>query len=71
MKFCTRKKQTLLCVRKEIESLQLVAPLLSDELPSDDELTRKPANSAQETLDRSNGSERQRIREAANPHIPC
>ena len=43
-------------VRKEIESLQIVAPLLSDEAPSD-ELTKKPASS-EETLDqRGEGSE--------------
>ena len=51
-----QKETDLAYVRKEIESLQLVAPLLSDELPSD-ELIRKPASSAQETLDRSHGSE--------------
>ena len=48
-----QKEADLAWVRKEIESLQLVAPLLSDELSSDDELTRKPASSTQETLDRS------------------
>lgn len=51
-----QKEADLAFVRKEVESLQIVAPLLSDELPPD-EPTRKPASSAQETLDRSNGSE--------------
>jgi hypothetical protein len=51
-----QKETDLAYVRKEIESLQLVAPLLSDELPSD-ELIRKPASSAPETLDRSHVSE--------------
>ena len=51
-----QKETDLAYVRKEIESLQLVAPLLSDELPSD-ELTRKPASSAQETPDQSHVSE--------------
>jgi hypothetical protein len=51
-----QKETDLAYVRKEIESLQLVAPLLSDELPSD-ELTRKPASSAQETPDHSHVSE--------------
>lgn len=52
-----QKEADLAWVRKEIDSLQLVVPLLSDELPSDDEPTRKPAGSAQETLVRSNSSD--------------
>jgi len=51
-----QKEADLAFVRKEVESLLIVAPLLSDELPPDD-LTRKPAGSTQETLNRSNGSE--------------
>jgi hypothetical protein len=51
-----QKETDLAFVRKEVESLQIVASLLSDELPSD-ELTRKPASSAPETLDPSEGSE--------------
>jgi hypothetical protein len=50
-----QKEADLAFVRKEVESLQIVAPLLSDESPPND-LTRKPASSAQETLDCSNGS---------------
>jgi len=42
-------------VRHEIESLRIVAPLLSDELPSE-ELTKKRVSSAEETLD--SGSEK-------------
>ena len=51
-----QKEADLADVRKEIESLKLVAPMLSDESPPD-ELTRKPASSAQETPDRSDSSE--------------
>ena len=50
-----QKEADLAQVRKEIESLQIVAPLLSDETPSG-ELTKKPASS-EETLDREQGSE--------------
>jgi len=46
-----RQKETDLArVRHEIESLWIVASLLSDELPSE-ELTKKRARSAEETLD--------------------
>jgi hypothetical protein len=45
-----QKETDLARVRHEIESLRIVAPLLSDELPSE-ELTRKRASSAEETLD--------------------
>jgi hypothetical protein len=51
-----QKESDLARVRKEVESLQVVATLLSDELPSD-ELTRKPASSALETMDSSNDAE--------------
>lgn len=51
-----QKEADLARVRKEVESLQIVAPLLSDELPSD-ELTKRPASSAEETMDRSDDSE--------------
>ena len=49
-----RKEAGVARVRHEIESLQIVAPLLSDELPSD-ELTKKAASSAEETLDLARG----------------
>jgi hypothetical protein len=49
-----QKETDLARVRHEIESLWIVASLLSDELPSE-ELTKKRARSADETLDR--GSE--------------
>ena len=45
-----QKETDLARARHEIESLQIVAPLLSDELPSE-ELTKKHARSAEETLD--------------------
>jgi len=45
-----QKETDLARVRHEIESLRIVASLLSDELPSDD-LTKKRARSAEETLD--------------------
>jgi hypothetical protein len=45
-----QKETDLARVRHEIESLRVVAPLLSDELPSE-ELTKKRANSAEETSD--------------------
>jgi hypothetical protein len=51
-----QKEAELARVRREIEGLQIVAPLLSDELPSD-VLTKKRASSAEETLDRGPGSE--------------
>jgi hypothetical protein len=50
-----QKETDLARVRHEIESLRIVAPLLSDELPSE-ELTKKSASSAEETLD--SGSEK-------------
>lgn len=50
-----QKETDLARVRREIESLRIVAPLLSDELPSE-ELTKKRASSAEETLD--SGSEK-------------
>jgi len=50
-----QKETDLARVRHEIESLQIVDSLLSDELPSE-ELTRKRAGSAEETLD--SGSEK-------------
>ena len=43
-----QKETDLARVRHEIESLRVVAPLLSDELPSE-ELTKKRASSAEET----------------------
>ena len=49
-----QKETDLAHLRKEIESLQIVAPLLSDETPSDD-LAKKIA-SLEETLDRAPGS---------------
>jgi hypothetical protein len=49
-----QKETDLARVRHEIESLRIVAPLLSDELPSD-ELTKKRAGSAEETLDPGSG----------------
>jgi len=45
-----QKETDLARVRHEIESLQIVSSLLSDELPSE-ELTKKRARSAEETLD--------------------
>lgn len=45
-----QKETDLARVRHEIESLWIVASLLSDELPSE-ELTKKRARSAEETLD--------------------
>jgi hypothetical protein len=50
-----QKETDLARVRREIESLRIVAPLLSDELPSE-ELTKKRASSAEETFD--SGSEK-------------
>jgi hypothetical protein len=47
-----QKEADLARVRREIESLWIVAPLLSDELPSE-ELTKKRARSAEEMIDRS------------------
>jgi hypothetical protein len=43
-------------VRQEIESLQVVASLLSDDLTSD-ELTKKKESAAEKTLDRGFASE--------------
>jgi hypothetical protein len=45
-----QKETDLVRVRHEIESLRIVASLLSDELPSE-ELTKNRARSADETLD--------------------
>jgi len=45
-----QKETDLARVCYEIESLRIVAPLLSDELSSE-ELTKKRASSAEETLD--------------------
>jgi hypothetical protein len=45
-----QKEADLARVRHEIESLRIVASLLSDELPSE-ELTKKRARSAEETWD--------------------
>jgi hypothetical protein len=45
-----QKETDLARVRHEIESLRIVASLLSDELPSE-ELTKKRAGPAEETLD--------------------
>ena len=45
-----QKETDLARVRHEIESLRIVASLLSDELPSE-ELNKKRAGSAAETLD--------------------
>jgi len=50
-----QKETDLARVRHEIESLRIVAPLLSDELPSE-ELTKKRASSGEDTLD--SGSEK-------------
>ena len=47
-----QKETDVARVRHEIESLRIVAPLLSDELPSE-ELTKKRARSAEETLEPS------------------
>ena len=47
-----QKETDLARVRREIESLRIVAPLLSDELSSE-ELTKKGARSAEETLEPS------------------
>jgi hypothetical protein len=47
-----QKETDLARVRHEIESLRIVASLLSDELASD-ELTKKRARSAEETLEPS------------------
>jgi hypothetical protein len=47
-----QKETDLARVRREIESLRIVAPLLSDELLSE-ELTKKRARSAEETLEPS------------------
>jgi hypothetical protein len=49
-----QKETDLARVRHEIESLRIVAPLLSEQLPSE-ELTEKHARSPEETLD--NGSQ--------------
>ena len=51
-----QKEADLARVRHEIESLQVVAPLLSDGLTSD-ELTKKRDSSAVKMLDRGPGSE--------------
>ena len=51
-----QKEADLARVRHEIDSLQIVASLLADELPSD-ELTEKRASSAEEPLDRGHSSE--------------
>ncbi|HEY1679745.1 MAG TPA: hypothetical protein VGG04_18665 [Candidatus Sulfotelmatobacter sp.] len=51
-----KKEAEVANVRKEVESLRLVAPMISDE-PASDELTRKPASSAQETPDHSQDAE--------------
>jgi hypothetical protein len=45
-----QKEMDIARVRHEIESLRIVASLLSDELPSE-ELTKRHARSAEETLD--------------------
>jgi hypothetical protein len=50
-----QKEADLARVRHEIESLQVVSSLLSDDLTSDD-LTRKKESSAEKTLDRGPGS---------------
>jgi len=50
-----QKETDLARVRHEIESLRIVSSLLSDEEPSED-LTKKQARSAEETLD--SGSEK-------------
>jgi len=50
-----QKETDLARVRQEIESLRIVASLLSDELPSE-ELAKKRARSGEETLD--SGSEK-------------
>lgn len=50
-----QKETDLACVRHEIECLRIVAALLTDELPSE-ELIKKRASSAEETLD--SGSEK-------------
>jgi len=47
-----QKETDLARVRHEIESLRIVAPLLSDELTSE-ELTKRRARSAEETLEPS------------------
>jgi hypothetical protein len=45
-----QKETDLARVRHEVESLRIVAPLLSDELPSE-EMTKKRARSAEKTVD--------------------
>jgi hypothetical protein len=47
-----QKETDLARIRHEIESLRIIAPLLSDELPSE-ELTKKRARSAEEILEPS------------------
>jgi hypothetical protein len=49
-----QKETDLARVRREIESLLIVAPLLSDKLLSE-ELTKKSARSAEETLEPTSG----------------
>ena len=51
-----QKEAGLARVRHEIESLQVVASLLSDDLTSD-ELAKQKESSAEKTLDRGPGSE--------------
>ena len=51
-----QKEADLARTRKEIESLQVVASLLSDNLTSD-ELNKKKESAAEKTLDRDSGSE--------------
>jgi len=51
-----QKEADLARVRHEIESLQIVASLLSDDLTSN-QLTKKKESSAEKTLDRGPGSE--------------
>jgi hypothetical protein len=51
-----QKEADLARLRHEIESLQLVASLLSDDVTSDD-LNRKKERAAEKTLDHGSGSE--------------
>jgi hypothetical protein len=51
-----QKEADLARVRHEIESLQIVSSLLSDDLTSN-QLTKKKKSSAEKTLDRGTGSE--------------
>jgi hypothetical protein len=51
-----QKEADLVRVRHEIESLQVVASLLSDEVTSDD-LNKKKESAAEKTLERGSGSE--------------